>query len=73
MLRAALVTVLLFQSTSAPRPTIVSQWSGPPHRNFYNIYYDDKFLFAARNYGDARDFGGNTEPGLFVCVSRLLN
>ncbi len=66
MLRAALFFVLIFQSSADPRPTIVAQWSEPPRKNFNIIYYDDKFLFAARNYGDARDFGGNTEPGLFV-------
>ena len=66
MLRAGLLFFLIFQSSAAPRPTIVAQRSGPPQRNFYIIYYDDKFLFAARHFGDARDFGGNTEPGLFV-------
>jgi hypothetical protein len=66
MLRIALLFVLLFQSSSDPRPTIVAQWSEPPHRNFYIISYDDKFLFAARHYGSASDPGGNTEPGLFV-------
>jgi len=30
------------------------------------IYYDDSFLFGFRHYGDSRDFGGSSEPGLFV-------
>src|SRR6476660_6688298 len=46
--------------------SIVSRPATPPQRNFRIIYYDSSYLFAARNYGDHRDFGGNTEPGLFV-------
>ncbi len=46
--------------------SIVSRPSEPPRRNFYIIYYDSSYLFTARHYGDHRDPGGNTEPGLFV-------
>ena len=48
------------------RATIVAKASEPPRRNFRILYYDDAFLFAARDYGDPRDRGGSTEPGLFV-------
>lgn len=48
------------------RATIVARASEPPRRNVRILYYDDAFLFAARDYGDPRDRGGNTEPGLFV-------
>lgn len=51
------------------RPTVIAKkgWGEVPgHRNVAILYYDEAFLFVARNYGDARDFGGNTEPGLFV-------
>lgn len=66
MFRIAILFALLFQSGSEVRPTIVAKWSEPPRRNFWIIYYDNSFLFAARNYGGSRDPGGNTEPGLFV-------
>lgn len=45
---------------------IVTMASSPGTRNLTVIYYDKDFLFLARNYGDHRDFGGSTEPGLFV-------
>jgi hypothetical protein len=66
MLSVAMLLLGLLQGGQGVRPTIVAKPSDPPHRNFRVIYYDEAFLFAARNYGDSRDFGGNTEPGLFV-------
>jgi hypothetical protein len=51
------------------RPTIIVRkgWSqSPGHRNIQFLYYDESFLFVTRSFGDAKDFGGNTEPGLFV-------
>ena len=65
MLRLILVVAAL-QVGQMGRPTIVAKVSDPPRRNFSVIYYDDSFLFAARDFGDSRDFGGNTEPGFFV-------
>ena len=56
---------VLLQATPN-RPTIIFQPSAPPRRNFSIVYYDDKFLFAARHYGSAGDPGGNTAAGLFV-------
>src|SRR5215204_607541 len=56
----------------APQPgrrTVIAKidWGeGPGHRNVRILYYDEAFLFVARDYGDSRDFGGNSEPGLFV-------
>lgn len=66
MVPAAILLLGLLQPGQGARPTIVAKPSDPPRRNVEVIYYDDAFLFAARNYGDSRDFGGNTEPGLFV-------
>src|SRR5688572_9389380 len=51
------------------RPTVIAKkgWGeGPGHRNLRILYYDEAFLFVARDYGGSRDSGGNTEPGLFV-------
>jgi hypothetical protein len=66
MFRIAILLAVLFQAGLETRPTIVAKQVGPPHRNVWIIYYDDSFLFASRNYGSSRDYGGNTEPGLFV-------
>lgn len=66
MLRTIILVALLFQTGSEIRPTLVAKMSEPPRRNYWIIYYDDFLLFAARHYGDSRDRGGNTEPGLFV-------
>jgi hypothetical protein len=65
MLLLILVVVAL-QVGQMARPTIVAKVSDPPRRNFSVIYYDDSFLFAARHFGDSRNFGGSTEPGFFV-------
>jgi len=66
MLSVAMFLLGLLQAGLDVRPTIVAKPSDPPRRNFWVIYYDDAFLFAARNYGDSKDFGGNTEAGFFV-------
>lgn len=66
MFQLVVLFALLLQIGQATRPTIIAKPAEPPTRNFYIIYYDDSFLFAARHYGDSRDRGGNTEPGLFV-------
>lgn len=46
--------------------SVVTMAASPGTRNIRVVYYDKDFLFLARNYGDHRDFGGSTEPGLFV-------
>jgi hypothetical protein len=46
--------------------SIVSGPADPPHRNFFVIYYDARYLFGARHFGDHRDFGGNTIPAFLV-------
>jgi len=66
MLHALVLLAILFQTEAAERPTLIANPSIAPIRNFLFIYYDDSFLFGFRHYGDHRDFGGNTEPGLFV-------
>ncbi|HKF54398.1 MAG TPA: hypothetical protein VKJ45_03105 [Blastocatellia bacterium] len=66
MLQALALLAILFQAGPAPRPSIVAKPAIEPIRNFLFIYYDDSFLFGFRHYGDSRDFGGSSEPGLFV-------
>jgi hypothetical protein len=66
MLRTILCLTLLLQTGPEVRPTIIAKPSEPPRRNYRIIYYDDSFLFSGRNFGDSRDRGGNTQPGLFV-------
>jgi hypothetical protein len=60
------ILAVLTVTAIAHAQTVVTKFSGAPTRNTYVIYYDDSYLFLARHYGDHRDFGGNTEPGLFV-------
>lgn len=50
--------------------TIVTRDMGAPTRNIFVISYDDAFCWVGRHYGDQRDFGGSTEPGLFVHSKR---
>lgn len=67
-------SILAFFALAAPAlgQSVVTKFSGAPTRNTYVVYYDDSFLFLARHYGDHRDFGRNTEPGLFV-YSKIHN
>ena len=46
--------------------SVVTEDAAPGSRNTRVVYYDDRFLFMTRDYGDHRDFHGNTEPGFFV-------
>jgi hypothetical protein len=66
MLLTIILALTLLQAGSDARPTIIAHPSDPPRRNYWVIYYDDTFLFAARHFGNVRDFGGATAPGLFV-------
>src|SRR5574342_640326 len=61
-----ILVAAVLQAGEAGRSTIVAKASDPLRRNFFILYYDDAFLFAARDYGDSRDRSGNTEPGFFV-------
>ena len=38
----------------------------PDRRNVRLVSYDKDFAWMARDFGDSRDFGGNTKPGVFV-------
>lgn len=51
--------------------TIKAELTSPPQKNYRILYYDNEFLFVGRDYGDHRDFGGNTEPGFFVHSKKL--
>lgn len=66
MLVAAVWFLALLQVGQDGRPTLLATASAAPQRNSCIIFQDDAFLFAARHYGDSRDVGGNTKPGLFV-------
>lgn len=46
--------------------SIVTIHAVEPRQNVHVIFYDDDFLWMARNYGDHRRPAGNTEPGFFV-------
>ena len=63
-------TILLLAFSLLPAvcqaQTVATKSDIPGTRNTSVVHYDDRFLFLARNYGDSRDFGGNTEPGFFV-------
>ena len=60
------VLAIAFLSAVASAQTLVTKDASPGSRNVRVVYYDNNFLFMARDHGDHRDFGGNTEPGLFV-------
>jgi hypothetical protein len=38
----------------------------PHRRNVWLVSYDKDFAWMARDFGDSRDFGGGTKPGVFV-------
>lgn len=46
--------------------TIVVKDEQPAHRSTQLVDYDANFAWIAQNFGDSRDFGGNTVPGVFV-------
>jgi len=50
--------------------SVITKFSDAPNRNIFIISYDDTFLFLAQHYGDHRDSGENTKPGLFVHSNR---
>lgn len=66
MKTAAIFISLILFIGSARAQSVIAESSEIPRRNISIIYYDDSFLFLSRHYGDHRDVGGNTEPGLFV-------
>ncbi len=59
------------QTRVEARPSIKYRPSESPQRNVRTIFEDETFLFVGRHYGDHRDLGGNTEPGLFVSAKKL--
>jgi hypothetical protein len=46
--------------------SIVVKNERPAHRNTRVIDYDCGFVWVAQDFGDSRDFGGNTPAGVFV-------
>lgn len=69
-MRTMRTSLLFFALANLPAvsqaQSVVAKSDFPGTRNTSVVHYDDRFLFLARNYGDRRDVGGNTEPGLFV-------
>ena len=46
--------------------SIAVRFEGPGHRNLSLIDFDCEFAWMDRDFGDGRDFGGATTPGIFV-------
>lgn len=46
--------------------SILVRSEGRPTRNISLIDFDANFAWLGRHFGDQRDFGGNTKPGVFV-------
>jgi hypothetical protein len=66
MLFFAALLLALMQAQHSASPSIVARVVDPPTRNIRTVYEDGAYAFVARDYGDARASGGNTEPGLFA-------
>jgi len=60
-----LTSVALAQSEKA-FDSIVVRHETPGWRNVIVVDYDCEFVWVGRHFGDARDFGGGTKPGIFV-------
>lgn len=60
ILAAAILPAVLYAQS------VITKIDSPGTRNTSVVHYDENFLFLARNYGDHRDFHGNTELGFFV-------
>ncbi len=61
-----LLLAIAFVPAVACGQAVVTTEAHPGTRNTSVIYYDSGFLFMTRNFGNHRDAGGNTQPGLFV-------
>jgi hypothetical protein len=46
--------------------SIVVRDEAPGWRNIIVVDYDCDFAWVGRHFGDQRDFGGNTTPGVFI-------
>ena len=62
----ATILAALHIASQCQAQSIVTKVASKPIRNTRAIYHDESVRFLGRNYGDQRDPGGNTEPGLFV-------
>ena len=65
-MRVVLFLVAVSFSAMADAQSVFTKDASPGSRNTRVVYYDNNFLFMARDNGDHRDFSGNTEPGFFV-------
>jgi hypothetical protein len=66
-------TLILFALASVAFPqsekafnSIVVRDETPGSRNILVVDYDCEFAWVGRHFGDGRDFGGGTNPGIFV-------
>lgn len=66
MKAALLVLGFLYFAGEGSAQIIVTRDTGVPTRNIFVISYDDAFCWVGRHHGDQRDFGGCTEPGVFI-------
>jgi hypothetical protein len=62
----ALVGLAFPQSEKSSFNSIVVRDDSPGFRNVIVVDYDCEFSWAGRHFGDGRDFGGGTRPGIFV-------
>jgi len=65
------IVVALIEGAGAPQyerafSSIVVKNEHPSRRSTRLVDYDSDFAWLAQDFGDSRDFGGNTVPGVFV-------
>ena len=64
------VLLLLFALSTPQQPgnfrSILVDDDRPARRSIRLVSYDADFAWIAQDFGDSRDFGGNTKPGVFV-------
>jgi len=73
MKTVVVTTLILFGLASVACPqgeksfhSIVVRDETPGQRNILIVDYDCEFAWVGRHFGDGRDFGGGTNPGIFV-------
>src|SRR5438046_2517511 len=65
-LMIAVAEGLCFAQAEKTFRTIIVADEQPAHRSTRLVDYDSHFAWVSQDFGDYRDFGGNTVPGLFV-------
>lgn len=62
----ALVASVVAAESEKSFQTIVVTDEQPAQRSIFLVDYNADFAWVAQHFGDHRDFGGNTKPGVFV-------